>query len=85
MKVPICPVCSNQRGGLAPVLQRGAPSEGDFSLCLYCGAMLRFTRNLSLRLAADDELKEFKEKQPKLFHVLITASNVFARRKTARV
>jgi len=39
------------------------PSAGDFSLCLSCGSLLRFDRELLLGHASADELDELDDAQ----------------------
>ena len=40
------------------------PSEGDVSVCFYCGALLIFTNDLRQRLMGRDELKQLEEEYP---------------------
>ena len=52
-----CPDCGRDVGGFTgPSGQGLRPSPGDVSVCVYCGAVLRFTDSLALRLATPWEL-----------------------------
>ena len=58
-----CPAC-NEMVDAADCVDEGpeAPKPGDYSVCAYCGAFLRFDiaagRRLSLRELADEEFAE---------------------------
>jgi hypothetical protein len=80
-----CPACRTTLNAATFVSrEKTKPDEGDYSVCIKCGALLRFTDNLSLRFAEDAELENFKAAQPREFHTLITASLIIARRRTTR-
>jgi hypothetical protein len=84
-----CPVCHRSLDAAFAVPKESVqPKDGDYSVCAYCGAMLRFSGDLSLRIAADSELEDVKKQQPRLFVLLVNASNlisVIGNRKTTRV
>jgi hypothetical protein len=52
-----CPQCGKRFDRASSVINDHArPSPGDFSLCIACGTVLRFTDDLSVRLATHDEV-----------------------------
>ena len=58
-----CPSCSRQLTGATAIGQGDKPSDnrpkrGDATICIYCGALLVFTRGLKLRHATEDERRE---------------------------
>lgn len=74
-----CPVCNGGPldGATAVDFERGkraTPKAGDFTVCAYCGAMLRFIHGpgeiLNLRLALGDELAELDSETRELFEVM---------------
>lgn len=67
-----CPVCGKKLDAAsestgAPV----KPVEGDFSVCLYCGALLRFGAHLVIVKASLDELMQLQTEQPLTFKHLM--------------
>ena len=53
---PACPECESVLDA-ATINEDGAvPSPGDWSVCFECGAILRFTDDLRMRLAEDTDL-----------------------------
>jgi hypothetical protein len=66
--VPKCPSCA----ALLPLVtntfgEKGKPSDGDISMCLNCGAALRFTDDLQLRrLTVAEELDLHPENKRQL-------------------
>jgi len=69
----ICPFCGKILDGYT-VLDNdgGGPSDGDFTLCVYCLTPLRFTFGLRLRIMRDDEIRELGPKQRKQFTRMAT-------------
>jgi hypothetical protein len=57
-----CPVCGKIVDGYTCLDGEGKPSDGDFTLCVYCLTYLRFGFGLRLRIAKEKELK--KELKP---------------------
>lgn len=41
-----------------------APKAGDFSVCVFCGCILRFTEKMELRRASEDDLADPKLTAP---------------------
>lgn len=76
---PRCPACkaplAAARGTKDP---KDRPSPGDFSVCLYCSAALRFTEDLGLRLLTQQELDEAPAQ---MRQALAIADSICRRRK----
>ncbi len=60
-----CPSCMRNLSGATGVgdSEGKKPRMGDISLCVYCGAVLTFVRNMSLALAGDDDLEGLEPDQ----------------------
>lgn len=52
-----CPVCSEILDGATNVTDDTSPQKGDVSICVYCGSVLVFNEDQTLRIATDEELK----------------------------
>jgi len=51
-----CPYCGEEIGGATPASGPDAkPDAGDFSVCLYCGGFLLFTRPDEVRILSLQE------------------------------
>lgn len=65
---PCCPTCQTVNDGLTGGTTRANPSEGDVSVCAYCGEILIFTgsaeRGYGLREPTADELQEIRRCTP---------------------
>lgn len=57
--------------GATNLMDKTAPQGGDFSVCLYCAAVLRFSDDLGLRKATGDELAVLLDRQPEAFSLLL--------------
>lgn len=54
-----CPGCGTLNDGATKVLgSEGAPDQGDFSVCVYCSAILCFTYGGGLRFATEDDMRK---------------------------
>jgi hypothetical protein len=62
-----CPFCNRILDGYTSLEGGGGPSDGDFTLCVYCLTPLRFGFGLILRVMRDDELEELSPNQRKRF------------------
>lgn len=52
-----CPICGEVLDAATGIQgKKVAPKEDDFTMCIYCGTLLRFNSDLSYRAAADEEL-----------------------------
>lgn len=51
-----CPVCDHKIDAMTGVDHDAAPKAGDFTVCIYCGNVLRITDGLGLRIATTDEI-----------------------------
>lgn len=57
-----CPKCGSFLDGASAVDSNEViPKEGDYSVCLKCGAMLKFGENLKLELLTEAEIEEFRK------------------------
>lgn len=79
----VCPLCSKVLDGQTPLTGKGAPVPGDFSLCFYCGAMLRFTAELGVRLATAAERDELGFEQ--LVTMMRAQRAILARGEKAKI
>jgi hypothetical protein len=64
-EVPACPCphCKRMLDRASDPQSAASPRPGDFSLCVYCGAVLRFTETMLLRATT---LRERSDAPPKL-------------------
>jgi hypothetical protein len=53
-----CPVCHAPLDGASETHGNHAPKPGDFSVCMYCTAALRFTEQLLLEVVTMDVARE---------------------------
>lgn len=59
-----CLLCGQQADGASDVANTDeAPSEGDISVCLYCGNVAAFDKELKLRAATPEELATLDDEQ----------------------
>ena len=73
VKSAACPRCGKIVDGATNLMDKTAPKGGDFSVCIYCAAVLRFTGDLGLRKATGDELAILLDRRPEAFSLLIQA------------
>jgi len=64
-----CPVCREKLDAITPTSSDTPspgfiPDTGDFSVCIYCAAILRFRADRQLCMATAFDLMELCEKQP---------------------
>lgn len=54
-----CPACLEQMDGATCISQDGPvyPKPGDFTVCIYCGAICRYTE-ADLEVATEEETKQ---------------------------
>jgi hypothetical protein len=76
----ICPVCLRVVDAATNVVGASKPTDGDWSLCAYCGTILRFTNTLGLRCATNDELEELKEISPRTHRLIMLACHVLTKK-----
>jgi hypothetical protein len=53
-----CPQCDYELTSVSNALGKGAPDRGDVSLCLNCGQLLIFDRDICPRKASAGEVRE---------------------------
>jgi len=66
-KLDHCPYCKHKLCAASSVGKVALPSPGDFSICRYCGSLLRFSEGLLLRGATVDEETELQKHQPQMW------------------
>src|SRR5574340_772497 len=64
-----CPVCKKNLDAASATVNRG-PRPGDFSICLYCQAWLRYNDDLSLRLLNEEDIKKIPKGMAEIDHAL---------------
>jgi hypothetical protein len=70
-----CPVCKVKLTGALPTTNNReepnwTPKAGDFTVCVYCGAVLRFEMDLQYTVATRDGLNELRDQQPDTFAMM---------------
>lgn len=51
-----CPGCERKADGAASIEGKGAPSEGDLTVCIGCGTILAYGPHMRLRRVTAEEL-----------------------------
>jgi hypothetical protein len=64
-----CPVCKMVLDEISPVNTEGIPEPGSYTVCMYCGSILRFGLGMRLEEISKDELREMA-KDSELFELL---------------
>jgi hypothetical protein len=54
----ICHECGYQMDTTAHAFGDSRPKEGDISMCLACGAVSKFTKELTMRKPTDEEQRD---------------------------
>jgi hypothetical protein len=72
--------CPNCQSDLDAATGNATPSEDDISVCWYCGGLLAFNKDLSVRLATQDELTSLTILQPKAWAELMRYKNGIIKR-----
>lgn len=75
-----CPACHKPLEAVTAIGSRGPPQEGSSSVCAYCGAYLKYQRDLSLRLMSEQEKAMLHPKQIEVFE----ATAAWAKERAAR-
>lgn len=79
----ICPYCNKKLDACSNMTGEDGPDDGDFTLCLYCAAVLRFNNDLTIRPATRDDMFQFSVEQPELFNLLLTAKEEIERKNAS--
>jgi hypothetical protein len=58
------------------IASKAVPGAGDFSICMYCGVILRFTDTLALRRVGEVDLAELRMAQPATLELLLHSQRV---------
>jgi hypothetical protein len=62
--VQLCPVCSRALDSASNLTGERKPTAGDYTICMYCFAVLRFDSDLHLVQVSQDEVpKDVREAQ----------------------
>jgi len=48
MNLEKCPTCGEQLDAATPIDGEATPTEGDLSICLYCGEIMEFAEGMKL-------------------------------------
>lgn len=75
---PKCPHCEEMLDGatVAYGKQNVLPNPGDFSICIYCGNMIRFNEELEMEKLSPEYLETIKKKAPITYVKLVMASKM---------
>ena len=68
-----CTVCSHKLDAVSPMSgdENAVPKEGDFTVCLYCCSILRFTENLRLRQLFDGEFEQIDDEDKETLEIAV--------------
>ena len=75
IKPNICPVCKAILDGVTSIKEETGPNANSFSVCCYCGVILRFSEDLTLLLATPEDILEIK-KEPESYNQLLFVQHV---------
>ncbi len=87
MKETECPVCARRLDAAMSFDSDCAPGPGDFTVCIYCGAMCQFNESMELVAANRQELKQLREEHMDQFvHLVLisVAARHMAKRRKAQ-
>ena len=71
LKSTVCPVCKKSVDAATSLHGKGIPQKGNFTVCIYCSSILRFTEKMGLVAATADDVMMLAEKQPKGFMMMM--------------
>ena len=73
----MCPACNHELDAATSATnEREEPKEGDFSLCFYCGEILRFTgEGLDLKVANQNDMEELLDDSIETYDALLDFQN----------
>jgi hypothetical protein len=69
MPKTLCPACHHTLDAASGLGLDGAPSAGDFTVCIACGTPLRFTHDGGVREFTTDDFRELAA-DPKCFEAM---------------
>lgn len=55
-----CPTCESFVEAASNPFTKHAPTKGDVTMCLMCGALMAFRKNLTVRALNDEEILRAK-------------------------
>lgn len=74
-----CPNCGYELSGatcIEPGKEKAKPKEGDLSVCLGCGIILEFTKELKTKMVSNVDLAKLAEEFPGTWMLLDRARNL---------
>ena len=88
LKAQACPACGKLLDAASSIMdsERG-PRNGDYTVCLYCAAILRYTKSMNLAPVTSDEILELRNEEPESFRALmkmVIAIRQFQRERAER-
>ncbi len=78
-RIPLttCPICHALLDDAESITEgNNTPSEGDFTVCLYCAGILRYTEKILLCKVNPEDLAELRKKSPKTYSDLLDAQRI---------
>lgn len=74
-----CPSCKELIDEVTSIRDNSRPSPGGFSVCIKCGEILRFDRQLRSQVATKEDLEEVRKIDIQAFMMLIKAQKIIRR------
>ena len=83
IQVPIspCPDCGASLDAVSYLWNEAHPNPGDYSVCAYCGQLLRFVTDLMVEAATPSEVSEDSGLTEEQASALLSARRVVLRRR----
>jgi len=73
-----CPACKHELDVATSAADDDRkPKEGDFSLCMYCGEILRFIENFKLKVADQEDLEDLIDDSIETYDQLLEYQRFF--------
>lgn len=71
---PECSVCKKFLDGFTAMDKKSKPKDGDFSICLYCGTLGKYSDGLTrlVKLSKQEE-QELAKNDPKMYNEIFQA------------
>jgi hypothetical protein len=65
-----CEGCRKKLDAAAPLDKKGGPQPGVFTVCVYCGNIMRFDAGLRLRTATPAEMLALEIEAPETYYLM---------------
>lgn len=63
-----CQSCGSLLNGFTEIEKGSRPSDGDFTVCFYCGTIHTYENDLtSLKIASDEKMHLLRKEDPQLW------------------